>query len=436
MNELAPLYAEHVARCRKTADEALTAGGFEQLLIYAGSEHMVFLDDRPYPFKVNPLFKAWLPLTQHAGCWLLYTPGERPVLLYHQPRDFWHMPPEDPQGYWVDEFDVQVIRDPAEITAHLPETRHARCAALGEGVTHWLPEANVNPESVINVLHWHRARKSAYELACMRAANRRAAPAHEAARDAFLGGASEYDIHMAYLQACDLTDDELPYHNIIAVNEHAAVLHYQHREREPAPRRSLLVDAGAEVAGYASDITRTWTVDEGDFASLLAGMESLQRGLCAEVRAGVAFGDLHRLAHQQIGQLLKDAGVIRLDGVSAAERGLTNYFYPHGLGHLLGVQVHDVGGQQADPDGTLAPPPADYPKLRLTRRLEADTVVTVEPGIYFIDMLLEDLQSSELATEVHWPTVERLKPWGGIRIEDNVRAEPDGHENLTRAWLP
>lgn len=436
MNELAPLYAEHVAGCRKTANQALASAGLEQMVIYAGSEHMVFLDDRPYPFKANPLFKAWLPLTQHPGCWLLYTPGQRPVLLYHQPRDFWHMPPADPEGYWVDEFDVHVIRDPAEITAHLPEAQHARCAVLGEGVAHWLPEANVNPKSVINVLHWHRARKSAYELACMRAANRRAAPAHEAARDAFLGGASEYDIHMAYLQACDHTDDELPYHNIVAVNEHAAVLHYQHREREAAPRRSLLVDAGAEVAGYASDITRTWTVDEGDFAGLLAGMESLQRGLCAEVRAGVAFGDLHRLAHQQIGQLLKDAGVIRLDGLSAAERGLTNYFYPHGLGHLLGVQVHDVGGQQADPDGTLAPPPADYPKLRLTRRLEADTVVTIEPGIYFIDMLLDDLQASELAAEVHWPTVERLKPWGGIRIEDNVRAEPDGHENLTRAWLP
>ncbi|MCC5869812.1 MAG: Xaa-Pro dipeptidase [Gammaproteobacteria bacterium] len=436
MNELAPLYADHVARCCETAGEALASAGLEQLVIYAGSEHLAFLDDQTYPFRANPLFKAWLPLTQHPGCWLLYTPGQRPVLLYHQPRDFWHLPPADPDGYWVEAFDLKVIRDPAEITTHLPEEVRSRCAVLGEGVAHWLPEANINPERVLNVLHWHRARKTSYELACMRAANRRAAPAHEAARDAFLAGASEYDIHMAYLQACDHTDDELPYHNIIAVNEHAAVLHYQHRDREPAPRRSLLVDAGADVAGYASDITRTWTVDEGDFAGLLAGMESLQRGLCAEVRAGVAFGDLHRLAHQQIGQLLKDAGVIRLDGVSAAERGLTNYFYPHGLGHLLGVQVHDVGGQQADPQGTAAPPPDDYPKLRLTRRLEADTVVTVEPGIYFIDLLLDELQASELATEVHWPTVERLKPWGGIRIEDNVRAEPDGHENLTRAWLP
>jgi Xaa-Pro dipeptidase len=435
MNDFAPLYADHVARCRASADEALAAADLAHLVIHAGSEHVVFLDDQTYPFRANPLFKAWLPLTQHPDSWLIHTPGERPLLLYHQPRDFWHLPPADPAGYWVDEFDVRVIRDPAQISAHLPGPA-AHCALFGESAEHWVPGAQVNPASAQHVLHWHRARKSAYELACMREANRRAAPAHRAARDAFLAGASEYEIHMAYCQACSHLDDELPYHNIIAINEHAAVLHYQHREREPAPRRSLLVDAGAQCAGYASDITRTWSVEDGDFKDLLAGMESLQRGLCAEVQAGLAFGDLHRLAHRRIGTLLRDAGIIRIDGEQAAARGLTNFFFPHGLGHLLGAQVHDVGGQQADPQGTPAPPPEDYPRLRLTRRLESDMVVTIEPGIYFIDLLLEELQASPLASEVHWSMIERLKPWGGIRIEDNVVAGDAQHENLTRAWLP
>ncbi len=432
---LARHYPEHVARCQAIATEALTAAEADHLVIGAGLEHYAFLDDQTYPFRANPLFKAWLPLHRHPGCWLIHTPGERPVVLYHQPRDFWHQPPADPAGYWTEAFDIRVIRDPAEVARHLPGPAD-RTVLLGEGVDTLVPGAQVNPQSVLHVLHWHRAVKSRYELACMRAANERAAPAHRAAREAFLDGAAEYEIHLAYLRACGHTDDELPYHSIVAVNEHAAVLHYQHREREPAPRRTLLVDAGADVAGYASDITRTWTADHGEFAGLVAALDDLQRGLCAEVRAGVAFGDLHRLAHQRIGQLLKAAGVIRLDGEAAAAAGLTRYFFPHGLGHLLGVQVHDVGGQQADPQGTPAPPPEDYPKLRLNRTLEQDTVVTIEPGIYFIDLLLEELQASELAAEVHWPVVERLRPWGGIRIEDDVRADAGGHENLTRAWLP
>ena len=117
---------------------------------------------------------------------------------------------------------------------------------------------------------------------------------------------------------------------------------------------------------------------------------------------------------------------------SLLESGVTSAFYPHGLGHLLGTQVHDVGGHMAGEDGQLIEPPEGHPFLRLTRVLESDMVLTVEPGLYFIDMLLDELRGTAAESQVNWTRVDALKPFGGVRIEDNVRVLDDGNENLTR----
>jgi Xaa-Pro dipeptidase len=116
--------------------------------------------------------------------------------------------------------------------------------------------------------------------------------------------------------------------------------------------------------------------------------------------------------------------------------GLTRPFYPHGLGHFLGIQVHDVSGRQAAPEGGIKPPPAEHPYLRTTRTIETGQVFTIEPGIYFIPMLLRDLKASAHANDVDWTLVDALTPMGGIRIEDNLLVTPSGHRNLTREHLP
>ena len=114
------------------------------------------------------------------------------------------------------------------------------------------------------------------------------------------------------------------------------------------------------------------------------------------------------------------------------ETGVTSAFFPHGLGHLLGVQVHDVGGHQANESGEIIDPPSGHPFLRLTRVLEEDMVLTIEPGLYIIDMLLDELRGSPAEDHVNWSTVDWLRPFGGIRIEDNVRVMQGARENLTR----
>jgi Xaa-Pro dipeptidase len=99
---------------------------------------------------------------------------------------------------------------------------------------------------------------------------------------------------------------------------------------------------------------------------------------------------------------------------------------------LLGIQVHDVGGFMENESGTTIDPPSGHPFLRLTRVLEENMVLTIEPGLYAIDMLLENLRGTPAESHVNWSTVDWLRPFGGIRIEDNIRVLVNDRENLTR----
>ena len=433
--DLDSLFDAHVAELRSRADAALPTADCDALVVYSGRPRYAFLDDRPYPFVVNPHFKHWVPVDDAPDSFVVHVPGERPRLVYCQPADYWHRPPQLPEGRWQDAYDIHLVRDVAA-ARELLGLGQGRRAFVGE----WQPEfaawgfAAVNPAPLLARLHYARAAKTAYELACMRQASRLAARGHLAARDAFLGGGSEYDAHMAYCAAAGVREEELPYGNIVAYNEGGAVLHYQCLDRgRGGPRRSFLIDAGAQVRGYASDVTRTWSGGDEEFSGLVAAMDQLQRGLCQGIRAGRDYREVHLEAHFSIGALLHDAGVVRCDAESAVAERVTSVFFPHGIGHLLGLQVHDVAGLAAGPDGTHEiPRPEGHPFLRLTRRLEPGFVVTVEPGIYFIDMLLEEARADGRGRHIDWGVVDRLRPFGGIRIEDDVVCTAEAPENLTR----
>ena len=433
-NPIAELYPEHLDVVRARAASAMEHSGFDRLLVFSGAPFIQFLDDSPYPFKTNPHFKAWLPLNEHPSCFLSFTPGEKPILVYYQPSDYWHKTPDAPEGYWVEHFDVRLISETAEAKSHLKENG-GKTAFVGEwqdAFSGW-DLGEKNPGELINALHYGRAAKTGYEIECMRRANALGASAHRRAEEAFRSGASEYEIHQAYLAACQHTDEELPYGNIIALNEHGATLHYQHLERSaPASLHSFLIDAGASYLGYASDITRTYSFADQEFSEFVDAVDRMQQSLCAAVRPGVDFRDLHLRTHSEIARILSEFGIVELAPDAIVETGISRTFFPHGLGHLIGLQVHDVGGFMKDGSGETIPQPEGHPFLRLTRELGVDFVVTIEPGIYFIDALLEELRRSEHSGHVDWAKVETFTKFGGVRIEDDVRVTKDGHENLTR----
>ncbi|HZD54230.1 MAG TPA: Xaa-Pro dipeptidase [Woeseiaceae bacterium] len=432
--ELARLYPAHVEEMASRFDRALSKAGAGHALVFSGAAEPVFLDDSYHPFKANPHFVSWLPLTDAPLSYVVYTPGNKPVLVYYQPKDYWHQPPATPAGFWIDHYDVRIVHSPEDVAKHLPDNRD-HCVLIGkvQDPAQAFGIERINPTTVLNTLHYARAVKTAYELECMRGASRRAVAGHRGAEEAFRSGLPEYDIHLAYCRAVSHTERELPYGNIVALNENGAVMHYQHQARDvPDEVRSLLIDAGAELHGYASDVTRTWSFASSEFRDLIARMDRLQQELVGQVRTGIDFIALHLEAHRKLAEVLRETELASGTVNALIANGVTSAFFPTGLGHLLGIQVHDVGGFMADENGRIIDRPSGHPWLRLTRRLETDMVLTVEPGLYVIDMLLENLVGTPAEKMVNARRVAWLRPFGGIRIEDDVRVLEDGCENFTR----
>ncbi len=431
MNALASLYPSHVATVKERHDRALAATSFDHVVVFSGALNVQFLDDNYYPFKTNPHFKSWVPVIDNPNCHVVYTPGRKPLLVYWQPIDYWYKPAATPCGYWVEQFDIVIIRDPEAAKAHFP--KGGRTAYLGE--PNELLGSDLNPGDLLSRLHWERSWKTDYEIACIRGANEIGVRAHAAALRSFAEGRSEFEIHIDYLLASLHAEAELPYSNIIAVNENASVLHYTHHDRghlHEAERHSFLIDAGASCNGYASDITRTYSRERDEFADLIAAFDHMQQSLCAMVRPGVNYIDVHMAAHDGVARLLHEFKFVNLDAGAIVDTRISSAFFPHGVGHFLGLQVHDVAGFHSDCLGNLIAKPEGHEFLRLTRVVDPRMCFTIEPGLYFIDSLLKDLKSSDRAKHVNWSKVDAFRKFGGIRIEDDVVVTDEGHVNLTR----
>ncbi|GLS28265.1 Xaa-Pro dipeptidase [Marinibactrum halimedae] len=433
-------YAEHVKQKQKIYQNALLKAGFSRWLIGAGALHYQFRDDISYPFATNAYFREWLPLLQRPDCFIGLAPEkDQPILFLKVVDDFWH---SDPEPLPEDIHNVFQIVEFAEVDSlHDYFVMDKNTVYLGPTLGNqpsFLGDVTLNDEGAIAYVDYHRAYKTEYEVDAMRNANRVAVLGHLAAKNGFEAGESELDIHLRYLQAVRAKDEELPYHNIVGLNENAAVLHHNHLQKHsPAVHRSMLIDAGAQYLGYASDITRTYATDNAtdnasaEYKALINAVETLQLQLLDDLAIGVDYVQLHRRTHEYIAGALIEIGVLTGSVESAVNSGITRAFFPHGLGHLIGTQVHDKGGHLANENGELRAPPAEHPFLRCTRTLESGMAFTIEPGIYIIESLLAPWRT-KVDSGVNWALVEALAPYGGVRIEDDIVITEKGIENLTR----
>lgn len=438
METLASLYNDHLAELQKRAREVLERNKLDALLIHSGELQKVFLDDHSYPFKVNAHFKAWVPVTSVPNCWLWIDGVNKPKLWFYSPVDYWHSVEPLPESFWTKSLELMPLANADAIAQLLPPQRervgyigYAQQRARDLGIH----SENINPKAVLNYLDFHRSIKTGYELACMREAQKTAVTGHRAAHEAFLSGMSEFDINLAYLTATGHRDTDVPYDNIVALNEHASVLHYTKLDHQPpAESLSFLIDAGAEYNGYAADLTRTYAAQSGsEFAHLVKDLNGEQLALIDTIKTGVRYTDYHVQMHQRIAKLLKNHQLVNgLSEEAMVETGITTPFLPHGLGHPLGLQVHDAAGFMQDEQGTHLAAPSKYPFLRCTRVLQPGMVLTIEPGLYFIDSLLAPWRSGEFKQHFAWDRIDALKPYGGIRIEDNIVIHEKRIENMTR----
>jgi Xaa-Pro dipeptidase len=428
------LYAQHCAQKMSRFQAILEAVDCDEIIIGSGRSNLQFQDDIAYPFKANPYFREWIPLDQRADCYLrIQRNVDRPKLYLLVAEDIWHTQPQElPQGF---DNSLEIIEYTSIEALKKQLVDHGNNILLiNENNDLGVPEDAWNSQQLLYQIDFQRRTKTAYEHACVRRANQLAVPAHRAAEQAFMAGASELEIASAYLSACNCGESHMPYAIIAGINENAAVLHHHQLNRQRVPARSFLIDAGVQFNNYASDITRTYAYDRAsDFAAMIERLDCIQQQLVAEGAIGKSPLDLHVLSQYKIAQLLIDFKLLNSSAEQVVEQGVISTFYPHGLGHHLGCNVHDKGTRLANAQGDLMPVSEKYPKLRAGAPMVANQVYTVEPGVYFIPALLDKLRNSAQSSLVDWQALASWIPYGGIRIEDNIILHADNSlENITR----
>ena len=228
---------------------------------------------------------------------------------------------------------------------------------------------------------------------------------------------------------------EFSYPCICGSGSDAATLHYENNDKLLKEGSMILLDMGTRFVGYASDITSTIPIN-GKFSQRQKQIYDIvlnaNRTVMSRLKPGVSWPDMHLLAERTILQGLIDLSLLnkfKLDDMMKKRIGY--YFMPHGLGHLIGLDVHDVGGYLS-----FTPKRSDVlglKSLRTARVLEENNVITVEPGIYFIPFLLEKAFLNDSISKYF--NIDLLKTYfdfGGVRIEDDVIITKDGYINLSR----
>ena len=438
--QLTQLYAEHLEKLAIGYAEVMSACSYDAIVVHSGApKQRTEFDDQYWPLRVTPHFQHWLPLAE-AECALVLRPGKPPKLIWNRDPSFWEQPAPPVSRHWQAHFEIVETSTPEAAKAELPSGRVAFVGEQRARASGWgFEPADVSPKELVERLDQLRTKKTAYEVVCLAEANRRAALGHAALQRAFMSGdASELELHLLFLRATEQDDPETPYKNIVALGENAATLHHVSYRKTPTQgvgSQTLLVDAGATCFGYCSDITRTHVKGRAAaadaFASLLAHVERFQQRLCSEVVVGNKYEALHDRAHRDVAEALRTAAVTTLSVEEAVASGVTRAFFPHGLGHSLGLQCHDVGC-------ALIKPRPDNPFLRHTSIISDGQCFTIEPGIYFIDRLLDKVRNGPQAAAIDWTLVSELSKLGGVRIEDDlvVVGGEQVTRNLTREVLP
>lgn len=263
--------------------------------------------------------------------------------------------------------------------------------------------------------------------------------AHKAGMTATPRARTEAEVRAAMERVILASDATTAYPSIVTVR--GEVLHNGEYCHALAPGDLLLADVGAEApSGWASDVTRTWPVS-GTFSPTQRALYDIvlaARDACIDkARPGVEYRDLHLLAAAILAEGLVDLGILRGTPSNLVERDAHALFFPHGVGHLLGLDVHDMedlGDRAGYAPGRQRSDRFGLGYLRLDRPLQAGNIVTIEPGFYRVPGLLADPERRErYADAVNWERLSDFADVRGIRIEDDVLVTAAGCEVLTAA---
>jgi Xaa-Pro aminopeptidase len=379
--------------------------------------------DRTYPFRSHSEY-LYLTDRERPGGVLAFDPHEGWV-------DFVTAVTRDERLWEGARGDEQEGRPASELEGWLEERRGRRVACLGAPVGCGAADAELESDLRYALNHVRR-QKDELELVRMRLAQSATSAGFAAIEPFLVPGKTEREVQIE-LEAAFFRNgaDFLAFDTIVGGGPNAAVLHSPPSQRRFGDGDVILIDAGGEYRGYASDITRTYPAS-GQFTPEQAEVYALVRrasvAAIARCTAGSEWRDVHRTAALVVAEGLVAFGLLRGQPESLVDRGAQAVFFPHGIGHMVGLGVRDAGevlrGRPQRED--------EFPRLRMDLPLQTGYTVTVEPGIYFVPAILHDAGFRERHRDaVDWARAERMLDFGGIRIEDNVLVTDDGPEVLT-----
>ncbi|OWP07479.1 hypothetical protein B2J93_5008 [Marssonina coronariae] len=356
------------------------------------------------------------------------------------------IPPIDPEsviwsGLPVSEdealslYDVDAVRTTDQVAsalAHPSSSVWAIARQVSDHIT--LLEFNKKDFSLLKTaIEECRVVKDEYEIALTRKANSISTLAHTAVLKAVKNANNERELEALFIQKCIANGArEQAYHSIVASGTAGATLHYVNNAQPLGGKLNLLLDAGGEYECYASDITRSFPIN-GKFSpeskSIYDIVLKMQLDCIKLLKEGVVWDDVHLAAHQIAIEGLLKLGILQGSEKEIFESRTSVAFFPHGLGHYLGMDTHDTGGHaNYDDQDTI------FRYLRVRGPLPAGSVITVEPGIYFCRFIIEPyLRDPVHSAHINLEVLNKYWDVGGIRIEDNILITKDGYENLTTA---
>lgn len=429
-------------------------------LVVAGNVHARNYPANTFPFRADSHFLYLVGAAIPEAALLLH---DGRAELFVPPKDeddpLWHGPTPGPEAL-AHATGVDAVRSGTELSAAIaalgggaavatlpsaePLTRVDQCRLLGRtwpadeapGVARLdaLDLALADAMIELRLVHDDAA------LAMIRRAALGTTAAHLAGMAATRPGLLEHDVRAAMEREFLQRGMTTAYSSIVTV--HGEVLHNTTYGNRLGEHDLLLADVGGELEGWANDVTRTWPV-RGRFSPTQRALYDivLQANLdgIAKVRPGVRYRDVHLASCLTLARGLVDEGLLRGNPESLVERGAHAIFFPHGVGHLLGLDVHDMedlGDRAGYAPGRTRSPQFGLGYLRLDRDLAPGMQVTIEPGLYLVPAILERqaLVGPFIADGSFDPTaVARFADVRGIRIEDDVLCTTTDPEVLTAA---
>ncbi|MEK7469648.1 MAG: M24 family metallopeptidase [Planctomycetota bacterium] len=395
---------------RRARAESAFAGSGVTVLIGAGSPiGKPGGLDQTYEFLPHPHY-YWLTGERRSGSVLAWEPGAgwtHFVRAVTAEERLWEGDPEAPAG-----------EDVAKLTEWL---RRRKVAALGSPIKDVTGD-ETSSTALREALDAARRPKDAAELAILARAVTATAAGYAKASEVLRPGITERELKIEIEAAMFRAGAETTgYGTIVGSGPNAAVLHFEPGSRRVGADDVVLIDAGGAIAGYTADVTRTYpasgrfTPEQQDIRDVVAAAHAEGIRRC---RVGTEWHDVHRAAAEVIAAGLRDAGILRGNPANLADSGAVALFLPHGIGHMVGLGVRDVGGRAPGrEEGRFC----CGARVRVDMPLEAGFLMTIEPGIYFVPAILDSAEKREKFRDaVDWSALARWRQVGGVRIEDNV----------------